>query len=342
VVKGYDLGDRSFPERRARVDRRRKALIAAGALGGLAVLNTRLERSGGDLSNRLGGETRYYRWRGGYLAYAVAGEGEPLLLVHGIYAGASSFEFRNNFGELSKDFRVYALDLLGCGLSERPLRRYGPEDVTAQVEDFVREEIGAAAHLVASSLSGALSIPALVRSPQLFRKSVLICPTGYRSLGKPSGYLGGAIYGLFLAPVLGDTLYHAIVSRRGIRYYLGNLAYHDAGFVTEDLVESYYRTGHQRGAKYFPAAFVSGKLAPGAEPDSDLLGPGGQDYPGLRGGGVRAAQPPQRTPPLQRCRPPPPRRAGGDLQPGGARVPLGQEESPGRSLARRQNASAMW
>ena len=242
------------------MDRRSEALIAAGALCGLAVLNTRLERSGGDLSNRLGGETRYYRWRGGDLAYAVAGKGEPLLLLHGIYAGASSFEFRKNFGELSKDFRVYALDLLGCGLSERPLRRYGPEDVTAQVEDFVREEIGGAAHLVASSLSGALSIPALVRSPRLFRKSVLICPTGYRSLGRPSGYLGGAIYGLFLAPVLGDTLYHAIVSRRGIRYYLGNLAYHDAGFVTEDLVESYYRTSHQRGAKYFPAAFVSGKL----------------------------------------------------------------------------------
>ena len=34
------------------------------------------------------------------------GEGEPLLLVHGVYAGASSFEFRKNFEELSKSFRV--------------------------------------------------------------------------------------------------------------------------------------------------------------------------------------------------------------------------------------------
>jgi pimeloyl-ACP methyl ester carboxylesterase len=239
---------------------RARTLVVAGALGGLAALNARLERSGGDLSNRLGGETRYYRWRGGDLAYTVAGEGEPLLLVHGIYAGASSFEFRKNFGELSRDFRVYALDLLGCGLSERPRRRYGPQDVTSQVEDFVREEIGGAAHLVASTLCGALSVPALVRSPRLFKKSVLICPTGYGSLGRPSGYLGAAVYGLFLAPVLGDSLYYAIVSRRGIRYYLGNIAYHHAGFVTEDLVESYYRTSHQRGAKYLPAAFASGKL----------------------------------------------------------------------------------
>jgi pimeloyl-ACP methyl ester carboxylesterase len=243
-----------------RVVNRRKALVAAGVVGGLAVLNGRLERSSGELWNRLGGETRYYHWRGRDLAYAVAGEGEPLLLMHGIYAGASSFEFRKNFGELSRSYRVYAPDLLGCGLSERPRRRYGPEDVTAQVEEFVREEIGGAAHLVASSLSAALIVPALVRNPRLFKKVVLICPTGYGSLDRPSGYLGDAIYGLFFTPVLGDSLYHMVVSRWGIRYYLRNVAYHEPEFVTEDLVEDYYRISHQRGAKYFPAAFVSGKL----------------------------------------------------------------------------------
>jgi pimeloyl-ACP methyl ester carboxylesterase len=238
----------------------RKTLVLAGAVGGLAAFNAGLERSGGTLSNRLGGETRYYRWRGWDLAYAVAGEGEPLLMVHGIYAGASSFEFRKNFGALSQHFRVYALDLLGCGLSERPRRRYVPEDVTAQVEDFAREEIGGGAHLVASSLSGALSVPALVRSPRLFKKAVLVCPTGYGSLERPSGYLGDAIQGLFLVPVVGDSLYHAIVSRRGIRYYLERMAYYDPQFVTGELVETYHRVAHQRGAKYLPATFVSGKL----------------------------------------------------------------------------------
>lgn len=240
--------------------KRRSVLAVAGAVGGLAALNARLERIGGALSNPLGGETRYYRWRGRDLAYAVAGEGEPLLLVHGIYAGASSLEFRKNFAALSESFRVYALDLLGCGLSERPRRRYGPEDVRSQVEDFAREEIGEAAHLVASSLSGALSVPALVESPRLFKRAVLICPTGYGSLERPSGYPGDAIYGLFLAPVLGETLYHALASRRGIRYYLERMAYHDPRLVTEELVESYYRVAHQKGAKYLPAAFVSGKL----------------------------------------------------------------------------------
>jgi pimeloyl-ACP methyl ester carboxylesterase len=238
----------------------RTALAGGAGIGGLALYNRWLEKSGGKPPNRLGGETRHYRWKGVDLAYSVAGEGEPLLLVHGVYAGASSFEFRKNFLELSRSFRVYALDLLGCGMSEKPRRRYGPEDITSQIEDFVREEIGGSAHLVASSLSAALVVPAAVRSPRLFKKLVLICPTGYGTLDRPSGRLGDVIYGLFLAPVLGNTLYHAIVSRWGIRYYLGSVAYHNEELVTGDLVEDYYRTSHQHGARYFPAAFVSGKL----------------------------------------------------------------------------------
>ncbi|MGB3635245.1 MAG: alpha/beta fold hydrolase [Rubrobacteraceae bacterium] len=243
--------------------RLKSMLAAGGVLVGLAVLNKRLMRSGGELTNALGGETRYHRWNGYDLAYTVAGEGEPLLMVHGVYAGASSFEFRKNFDELSKSFRVYALDLLGCGLSERPRRGYGPEDVTSQIEDFAREEIGTPTHLIASSLTAALSMPAAVRNPKLFKKLVFNAPTGYSTLGEKSGLLGDFIYGLFRTPVLGDSLYHLIVSRRGIGFYLGRMSYHDSKFVTEELVENCYRISHQPGAKYLPAAFASGKLNQG-------------------------------------------------------------------------------
>ena len=236
-----------------------KAAVAAGGIGGLWVLNRWLGR-GGPAPAGLGGEVRRFRWRGRALAYSVAGEGEPLLLVHGIYAGASSLEYRENFGGLAEHFRVYALDLLGCGLSEKPRLRYGPEDVTSQVEDFVREEIGGGAHLVASSLTAALVVPTAVRSPKLFKKLVLVCPTGYGTLDRASGPLGDVILGLFRAPVLGDTLYHALVSRAGIRYYLKNMAYHDRALVTETVVDDYHRAGHGPGSRYFPASFVAGKL----------------------------------------------------------------------------------
>ncbi len=237
---------------------RLKVSVAAGAAGGLWALNRKLE--GTPHPMKLGGEARSFQWRGQTLAYCVAGEGEALLLVHGVYAGASSLEFRANFEELSRSFRVYALDLLGCGFSRKPRRRYGPEDVTSQIEDFVRGEIGAGAHLVASSLSAALVVPAAVRNPKLFKRLVLVCPTGYGTLDRPSDLLGDAVYGLFRVPVLGDGLYHALVSRAGIRYYLEKLAYHDPRLVTKKVIEDYYRAGHGPGAKHFPAAFVAGKL----------------------------------------------------------------------------------
>lgn len=241
-----------------------KSLLGAGGLvGGLAGLNRSLEARGGKLTGVLGGEPRYHSWRGQNLSYSVAGEGEPLLMAHGIYAGASSFEFRRNFDELAKSFRVYALDLLGCGLSDRPRRRYEPGDVTSQIEDFAGEEIGAPTHLLATSLTAALSMPAVVRSPRLFRKLVYVCPTGYETLEQESGLLGDAIYTFFLTPVFGYSLYHAIVSRRGIRFYLKRMSYHDPELVTEELVDKYYLVGHGPGAKYLSAAFASGKLNQG-------------------------------------------------------------------------------
>jgi pimeloyl-ACP methyl ester carboxylesterase len=234
--------------------------VVGAAVGGLATMNRALAKVGEPAG--IGGEERRYLWRGWKLAYRIAGESgaPPLLLVHGVYAGASSYEFQKNLHELAENFRVYALDLLGCGLSERPVRRYGPEDVAAQVEDFTREEIGTPAHLVASSLSAALVLPAAVRNPRLFKRLILVCPTGLGSLDRPSGLLGDSVYALFRTPVIGDALYSAIVSRRGLRYYLSNMAYHDAGSITDGLVEDYYRTSHQPRSKYLLAAFVSGKL----------------------------------------------------------------------------------
>jgi pimeloyl-ACP methyl ester carboxylesterase len=235
-----------------------KLLAGAGGVAGALYVRS-LARRREPLGNPFGVETSYYLWGGNRLAYAVAGEGEPVLLVHGIYAGASSYEFRRNFGELSRHFRVYALDLLGCGLSDRPRRRYAPEDITGQVESFVREEIGEGAHVIASSLGAALLVPAAVRSPRLFKRLVLICPTGIESLHRRPGRANRAFYDLLYGP-LGDAFYYALVSRRSLRYYLENMAYHRPEAVTEEVLDHYYRTAHQPGSKYLPAAFVAGML----------------------------------------------------------------------------------
>jgi pimeloyl-ACP methyl ester carboxylesterase len=54
-------------------------------------------------------------------------------------------------------------------------------------------------------------------------------------------------------------MFNALVARRSIRSYLEK-AYSDDSIVTDELVEIYYWTAHQRGARHAPAAFLSGHL----------------------------------------------------------------------------------
>jgi pimeloyl-ACP methyl ester carboxylesterase len=54
-------------------------------------------------------------------------------------------------------------------------------------------------------------------------------------------------------------MFNSLVSRRSIRNWLER-TYSDDTIVTDDLVEIYYWTSHQRGARHAPAAFISGNL----------------------------------------------------------------------------------
>ena len=69
----------------------------------------------------LGAKT--WNWKGHQIHYVDLGEPEDskkkptLLLVHGF--GASSYHWRYNIPELSKKYHVFAIDLLGFGLSDK-------------------------------------------------------------------------------------------------------------------------------------------------------------------------------------------------------------------------------
>jgi pimeloyl-ACP methyl ester carboxylesterase len=60
-------------------------------------------------------------------------------------------------------------------------------------------------------------------------------------------------------PIAGTAMFNAVVSRPQLRRYLNN-AYSNDSLVTRELVEIYYATSHQGGARHAPAAFLSGHL----------------------------------------------------------------------------------
>ncbi len=240
------------------------ALATTGGVGALALANKLCELSAGEAYSVLGGERHRYAWTLGDIFYTVQGEGEPLVLVHGVYAGASSYEYRHVFDALARRFRVYAFDLLGFGLSARPALVYTPVLYEELIADFVREVVGGADHpvrVIASSLGAAFVIRAAAERPGLFARLALIEPTGIEELAQAGDTPGRALARAILrSPLVGQSLYNLITSRLSIRYFLKRQTYRDPDDVTEEMVDYYYTAAHQPGARFAPASFISGTL----------------------------------------------------------------------------------
>jgi pimeloyl-ACP methyl ester carboxylesterase len=243
-----------------------KAMLAGGAgMAALAAVNASIKRQASEPDDSaLGGAAGIYEWREGRIVYKMSGAeraGTPVVFVHGIGAGVSNFMWRKNFDSLAEDFRVYAPDMLGFGLSDKPAGvSYSADLYVELIADLIREVCGAPAHLVAASLGAAYSVRVAHEYPELVASLVLVSPTGADNLRARPGMTGAAFYGLMHSPVLGTSFYNAVASERSIRDYARDQLFYDRRRVTDRLVAHHYATSHLPGAQYAIAAFLSGYL----------------------------------------------------------------------------------
>ena len=242
----------------------RASLKALLGLGGAIALQQALHRrtwhSVDPLVSELGGSESTHETPYGNLFYTVRGEGPSLLLLHGIYAGASSYEWKSTFAPLSERFRVYAVDLLGFGKSEKPDVAYTADLMEAVIEDFVRHVPGCGTLAIASSLSAAWSVHLTAYHPELFGGLVLVNPTGVYTLAEPPGARARRRNQLLSTPVLGEAFYDALASHASIRYYLEEKTYYNPRMVDDAMVRHYWTSAHQPGSERAARAFVSGML----------------------------------------------------------------------------------
>lgn len=238
----------------------RPLVAGAGVTGALAAANRALSNAPLP-TNALGGTRRAWRWRGHDIFATEAGTGPLVLLVHGVYAGASSYEYRKLFPLLARRHRVVAFDLLGCGLSDKPRTSYTAELFVEQIVDALEVFGDEPVAVVASSLGAAFAIRALTRTGDRVERLAAICPTGLAgTLDNESAGAASAITALFRIPVLGEAAFNAIASRASIRRFLVRQAYADRARATPEVVDHYYAVTHQPGARYVPAAFAGGRL----------------------------------------------------------------------------------
>ncbi|HXE72577.1 MAG TPA: alpha/beta fold hydrolase [Candidatus Nitrosotenuis sp.] len=116
------------------------------------------------------------RTPGHHLRVVEAGQGQPVLMVHG--AAGSHQNWIHQIRALGRSFRVVAPDLRGHGDSPWP----GPstiEDFYHDLEDLVEElELGPRLHLVAHSFGGCISALYASRHPGQVRTLALLNTAG--------------------------------------------------------------------------------------------------------------------------------------------------------------------
>ena len=130
------------------------------------------------LESRLPGGSHLYKWKHGHIFYKVLGAAEapPLLLLHTPELAASAYEMRKLIEPLAQDYLVYAPDLLGFGLSDRPAIDYTAETYIDLCRDFLSNVVKQPATKVASRISCNYAIAIAATSPHLCERLVLISP----------------------------------------------------------------------------------------------------------------------------------------------------------------------
>ncbi len=110
------------------------------------------------------------------VAYQVNGTGESVILLHGWGGEANSFKPVIDW--MSRYYKVFALDLPGFGLSEKPSVAWDASDYATFLSGFFEKLKIKKAHLIGHSYGGRISIVMAARQPHLVDKLILVDSAG--------------------------------------------------------------------------------------------------------------------------------------------------------------------
>lgn len=220
------------------------------------------------LESTLPGEAHLYRWQHGHIFYKTSGDKNkpPLVLLHTPGFGASAFEMRKIIKALAQHYFVYAPDLLGFGLSDRPRIAYSAGIYVALCHDFLTHVVGQPATLVASGLSGNYAVTVAQRFPETCNRLVLISPSAILSSTRREAFWST----LLAMPTLGFLLYALLSTRPFLRFMLSRHSSPHEVISSSDM-DYLYATTHQFGAEHAPLALLKGALSLDASQAFDML-----------------------------------------------------------------------
>ena len=185
-------------------------------------------------------EDRYVSVRGIKTRYWQVGtQGTPIILLHGI--GCSVLDWEASIPKLATQHCVYAVDMLGCGLTEKPSKEtYTGPRLTQFVLDFLTTQQIPRAHFAGFSLGGRVVLECAITAPERVASMVLLAPAGVAREGMLIHFRLATI------PFLGEMILQPSAERLETFW---RLAFLDQSFVTSEFIAARLKLAMQPGAK---------------------------------------------------------------------------------------------
>ena len=183
----------------------------------------------------------------------------PIILLHDLYPGFSAEEWRNTAMRLSKSRTVYAIDLPGCGRSDKPKLSYIRYLYVQLLNHFVRDITGNDVDIITSSGSIATAILADRMNPDAFNRIIAVNPPNARVFRNYPNYLHTLTRAVLRSPVLGTYLYNLKFSRIATTDRLVDKGFYDPTRLDPKLSNNIYQYAHYdyQQAKFLYAALAS-------------------------------------------------------------------------------------
>ena len=204
----------------------------------------------------------------GRMTYYEAGSGQPLLFLHGIGGGASSWLWSKVATAFSDQYRVIVPDLVGWGLSEHPTRFMLFDDYVAEIEAMLNY-IGQPVTVIAQGLMDGAAAHVSTRLPKLVKKLILCSPAGGTDLGEDQFE---PFFRFVFEPIartypINMIFYRTIFHTYGfIKSWFTRQGFYNRDAVTDDIIDGSLYSARQPNAAYAALPFLSGDLRFDAAP----------------------------------------------------------------------------
>lgn len=199
------------------------------------------------------------------LSYETWGTGQPVLLLPAFSTVSTRAEMKPLAEKLAPHFQVTALDWLGFGTSERPPVEYEATLYRSLLQDFAQAAFsGPVAVVAAGHASGYVLQVARDLETSPWSKIALVAPTWRGPLPTMGANeaIASSVRTLVRSPLVGQALYQANTTPSFLRLMYGRHVYLEQSRLTPEFIAQKRAITQQPGARFAPAAFVTGGLDP--------------------------------------------------------------------------------